>query len=154
MTCISLYERNTLILNYNHHVPSVCAINTAVRTHVHLIFIDKEDFQSALSVPWFWFRVPCFADDDECVSDPCLNGGFCLDDINDYFCVCAPGWNGKDCENGESSVALENCHSLIWVIVHLKSIYVLRVLQLVPEVCNRKKSQFLHTFVSFLCFQN
>lgn len=53
------------------------------------------------------FGVPCFTDDDECVSDPCLNGGFCLDDINDYFCVCAPGWNGKDCENGESSVALE-----------------------------------------------
>lgn len=42
-----------------------------------------------------------YVDNDECESDPCLNGGFCLDDINDYYCVCAPGWNGKDCENGE-----------------------------------------------------
>lgn len=42
-----------------------------------------------------------FSDNDECESDPCLNGAFCLDDINDYFCICAPGWNGKDCENGK-----------------------------------------------------
>lgn len=76
------------------------------------------------------FGVPCFTDDDECVSDPCLNGGFCLDDINDYFCVCAPGWNGKDCENGESSVALETL-SFINLSFRLFEKYGLCVLQLI-----------------------
>lgn len=71
-------------------------------------FIDIEDnFFCVFLVFWFWFWVFCFIDDDECVSDFCLNGGFCLDDINDYFCVCVLGWNGKDCENGEFLVVLE-----------------------------------------------
>ena len=32
---------------------------------------------------------------DECVSQPCLNGGVCEDLVNSYTCVCPPGYTGK-----------------------------------------------------------
>ena len=33
----------------------------------------------------------CNTDINECVSDPCQNGGTCLDQINGYICYCADG---------------------------------------------------------------
>lgn len=34
----------------------------------------------------------------ECQSDPCMNGGTCLDKYLDYECKCLEGWEGKMCE--------------------------------------------------------
>ena len=34
----------------------------------------------------------------ECASNPCQNGGTCTDGINHYTCVCAPGYEGSDCD--------------------------------------------------------
>ena len=44
---------------------------------------------------------------DECESDPCENGGTCEDEINAYNCVCAPGYNGTQCDSGRHNIALE-----------------------------------------------
>lgn len=97
-----------------------------------------------------------FTDDDECVSDPCLNGGFCLDDINDYFCVCAPGWNGKDCENGESSVKL-----YLKILSYINLIYRLFVKRMVcvfynkvPQEYNRKKIRICTCICSLFMLLN
>ena len=38
---------------------------------------------------------------DECSSDPCQNGGFCLDRIDSYVCACQPGFTGTNCDQGE-----------------------------------------------------
>ena len=40
-------------------------------------------------------------DIDECSSNPCRNGGLCVDLINSYQCVCQPGYNGINCKIGE-----------------------------------------------------
>ena len=40
-------------------------------------------------------------DIDECSSNPCRNGGLCIDLINSYQCVCQPGYNGINCKIGE-----------------------------------------------------
>ncbi|CAH1247746.1 SELP [Branchiostoma lanceolatum] len=52
---------------------------------------------------------------DECVSDPCENGGTCEDEINGYTCTCADGYVGEHCETGKFSH--ENC-----LIVHLNAV--------------------------------
>ena len=42
-------------------------------------------------------------DQDECSSDPCRNGGTCVDGIRRYRCDCPPGKTGKHCDLGEWS---------------------------------------------------
>ena len=35
---------------------------------------------------------------DECSSDPCQNGGSCLDRVNTFICECTDMWQGVFCE--------------------------------------------------------
>ena len=44
-------------------------------------------------------------DIDDCASDPCQNGGTCIDGINSYTCNCDSGYSGSNCEIG---IALHN----------------------------------------------
>jgi len=39
-------------------------------------------------------------DIDNCTPPPCLNGGVCSDLVNDYFCACVAGYEGKQCSIG------------------------------------------------------
>ena len=66
-------------------------------------------------INWFLHRFWCkfhiytygkliFTDFDECESDPCMNGGTCVQDpsrLNFRQCTCVAGYTGVDCETGE-----------------------------------------------------
>ena len=39
----------------------------------------------------------------KCISNPCLNGGTCLNGINSYTCTCPPGYTGSNC--GDSCIS-------------------------------------------------
>jgi hypothetical protein len=39
-----------------------------------------------------------YLDIDDCADTPCLNGGICIDGINSYTCICAPGFTGQTCD--------------------------------------------------------
>ena len=41
------------------------------------------------------------ADIDDCSSDPCQNGGECVDQVASYKCNCAHGWQGDVCTTSE-----------------------------------------------------
>ena len=40
-------------------------------------------------------------DNDECASNPCKNGGSCIDGLNTFTCTCADGYSGTDCSNSK-----------------------------------------------------
>ena len=40
-------------------------------------------------------------DINECSSNPCLNGGKCVDQVNDFVCSCQAGYKGARCQISE-----------------------------------------------------
>ena len=41
---------------------------------------------------------------DDCRSDPCTNGGTCLDGISSYTCHCSVQWTGLHCEVSKQNI--------------------------------------------------
>lgn len=63
-----------------------------------------------------FFEIHCFfiiADVDECITQPCMNNGTCIDLISDYKCVCLGGFNGTNCTIGKSGNVLFSVEGLI-----------------------------------------
>lgn len=40
----------------------------------------------------------CTIEPTPCDPNPCVNGGMCTANGNDYDCVCTMEWMGKDCD--------------------------------------------------------
>ncbi|XP_068943598.1 fibulin-7-like [Petaurus breviceps papuanus] len=40
---------------------------------------------------------------DDCASQPCTNGGTCVDDVQRYVCLCPSGWTGSNCQTPATS---------------------------------------------------
>ena len=41
---------------------------------------------------------PLTTDVDECASDPCMNGGVCINGVNQFYCSCPNAFAGDTCE--------------------------------------------------------
>ena len=39
-----------------------------------------------------------FSDINECLENPCLNGGICENTLGSFMCDCPPNWMGPRCE--------------------------------------------------------
>lgn len=58
-----------------------------------------------------WIHV-IFVIPDDCASLPCLNGGQCVDAVNNYSChSCLSGFEGRNCEERSDVCLGQNCNS-------------------------------------------
>ena len=88
------------------------------KTHHDLVFgrfensiCQTDDIRMILIVQCFSIHLCLFArkktlivsqtDENNCLPNPCHNGGKCIDGINDYTCECVAGYLGKNCSVGE-----------------------------------------------------
>lgn len=53
----------------------------------------------------------CEKDIDECLSDPCANGGQCVDQLNNFTCHCPPPYYGRMCELVKDPCEDVPCHN-------------------------------------------
>uniref|UniRef100_A0A8B9RR91 Sushi, nidogen and EGF like domains 1 n=1 Tax=Accipiter nisus TaxID=211598 RepID=A0A8B9RR91_9AVES len=56
-----------------------------------------------------WSDPPECDEIDECLSQPCLNGGQCKDRIAEFLCLCEPGYTGHHCESDVDECQSEPC---------------------------------------------
>ena len=47
---------------------------------------------------------------NDCASNPCLNGGQCVDEVDSFRCQCASGFNGKRCEVEKNECSSNPCY--------------------------------------------
>ena len=69
-------------------------LNTEIHYRYHNVTVSPVQF--------VWKVVILFVIDvDDCMPNPCENGGNCTDGINEYNCTCAPGYTGVNCETSK-----------------------------------------------------
>ena len=42
-----------------------------------------------------------FTDQDDCIEHECVNGGSCVDGVNEYTCNCQAGYTGQLCQTSQ-----------------------------------------------------
>lgn len=53
----------------------------------------------------------CAENINECISDPCHNGGTCTDLINGYKCKCLRGYHDDSCLSNVDECSSNPCHN-------------------------------------------
>ncbi|XP_059059426.1 protein eyes shut [Achroia grisella] len=77
---------------------AVCNTTEEVRCYNGAKCIEGPGFKFYCECLPGWAGKYCEDQVDECQSDPCQNGGICIDVHADYMCACTFGYTGKSCE--------------------------------------------------------
>lgn len=72
---------------------------------VKVAFYSQKQFVNMQSFFYIFLGNNCEIEVNECLSQPCRNGGSCVDELNSFSCQCPPGITGilyasyHDCSN-------------------------------------------------------
>lgn len=64
-----------------------------------------------------WAGQNCDQNVNECSSNPCQNGGTCIDGINGYTCTCTSQWTGPQCQTPQQGVFVTQVSKYVMVYV-------------------------------------
>lgn len=80
----------------------------------HSIMNSKQDTLLAK-----YYVVVFLLDVDDCLNNPCQNGGTCVDKADSHTCLCVAGWTGQNCTIGYkiTNIANSQCVSLVSCIL-------------------------------------
>jgi hypothetical protein len=53
-------------------------------------------------------------DIDDCLGQPCRNGGTCIDEVDSFRCFCPSGWEGELCDTSECAQS----STTAWPVLH------------------------------------
>lgn len=73
-----------------------CSLS-GLHSTVYLHF-PKYDYVLSICDLMQYLSCSCEREIDECDSNPCRNGGSCLDQFNMFVCECLPGYSGPFCD--------------------------------------------------------
>ncbi|XP_029938701.1 sushi, nidogen and EGF-like domain-containing protein 1 isoform X2 [Salarias fasciatus] len=68
--------------------------------------------QSICGIQGDWSQPPVCEEVNECLSQPCLNGGTCRNKIGSYQCVCREGFSGIRCQTDINECLSEPCKNM------------------------------------------
>ena len=65
---------------------------------------------------FFYSGMFCETEANECIPNPCLNGGTCIDELNNFECLCQPGFSGTNCQIETTQCKIMDYHSncILW----------------------------------------
>ena len=70
---------------------------------IFLFYTDEKCF--------FYSGMFCETEANECIPNPCLNGGTCIDELNNFECLCLPGFSGTNCQIETTQCKIMDYHS-------------------------------------------
>ncbi|KAM8874516.1 sushi, nidogen and EGF-like domain-containing protein 1 isoform 2-T2 [Spinachia spinachia] len=65
--------------------------------------------QSICGIQGDWSQPPICEEVNECLSQPCLNGGTCRNQVGSHLCECADGFSGKRCQTDKKKCLSDPC---------------------------------------------
>ena len=75
-----------------------------VRLNYHYDMTIAVDLDVKLQTKERTFTICCyFSDIDECLLDPCLNNGTCVNTLGSFKCLCESGYEGPFCQTSKYS---------------------------------------------------
>lgn len=95
-------------------------------------------------------------DRDECLTNPCLNGGMCINREPFYLCDCPDGYLGENCEfHQQGQIVRLSMGALAAILVCLLVILSEFSREITPNFLRKKnKKNPLYVLFSCCCFRN
>ena len=130
-----IYLRSSILIKAPFH----CVYSLVIASNITCFYILSKKLLYTLQY-LLYYNLLLFTDTDECLSNPCMNGGICTDGKNSYRCVCLKQYTGSRCETGlyaifctkslfdewTEGIKLNVCNNLWWLckdgFIHINTI--------------------------------